>query len=208
MVMSLHRLSAGAGYKYLLKSTASGDCDRTGASPLTAYYTESGNPPGRWVGTGLAGLDGGAGIASGTLVTEEAMANLFGAGRDPISAEPLGRAYPVFATATERIAAAIEKLPVEMGALEYEAAVETITRIELAKPARTAVAGFDLTFTVQKSASTLWALGDPTVQQAVLDAHRAAVTDALAFLEDTSLFTRNALMRAGPHPGEIGRAHV
>ncbi|RYV49540.1 MobF family relaxase [Pengzhenrongella frigida] len=188
--MSLHRLSAGAGYRYLLKSTASGDCDRTGASPLTAYYTESGNPPGRWVGTGLAGLNNGTGIAAGTVVSEEAMANLFGAGRDPMSAEPLGRAYPVFATATERIAAAIEKLPVEMGALEYEAAVATITRIELAKPARTAVAGFDLTFTIQKSASTLWALGDPGVQQAVLDAHRAAVTDALAFLEDTSLFTR------------------
>ena len=41
----------------MLKHTATGDCDRTGVSPLTAYYTESGNPPGRWLGSGLAGVD-------------------------------------------------------------------------------------------------------------------------------------------------------
>jgi len=57
VVMTMHRLSAGAGYQYLLKHTATGDCDRTGVSPLTAYYTESGNPPGRWLGSGLAGVD-------------------------------------------------------------------------------------------------------------------------------------------------------
>src|SRR5665648_364502 len=67
MVMTMHRLSAGAGYQYLLKHTASGDCDRTSASPLTAYYTESGNPPGRWLGTGLAGV-GGSGLVSGAMV--------------------------------------------------------------------------------------------------------------------------------------------
>ena len=35
MVMTLHRLSAGAGYQYLLKHTAAGDCDRAGVAPLT-----------------------------------------------------------------------------------------------------------------------------------------------------------------------------
>ena len=51
----MHRLTAGAGYRYLLRHIATGDCQRTGASPVTAYYAESGNPPGRWIGRGLAG---------------------------------------------------------------------------------------------------------------------------------------------------------
>ncbi|NMR19188.1 MobF family relaxase [Cellulomonas fimi] len=186
----MHRLTAGAGYRYLLRNTASGDCDRSGAGGLTAYYTETGNPPGRWRGSGLAGLAGGDGVRAGALVTEEAMAHLFGAGRDPVTGLVLGRAYPVFAPATDRIRDAAARLPTSMGAVERQAAIETITKVELAKPTRTAVAGFDLTFTVAKSASTLWALAGPRTQQAVLDAHRAAVTDALTFLEDTALFTR------------------
>lgn len=50
--MSLHRLSAGAGYTYLLRHTACGDVQRAAATPLTAYYTEAGYPPGRWYGGG------------------------------------------------------------------------------------------------------------------------------------------------------------
>ena len=71
--MSLHRLSAGAGYKYLLNSTASGDCDRTGATPLTAYYTESGNPPGRWVGGDLAQH-----VAQSSVVREQLVGGVAG----------------------------------------------------------------------------------------------------------------------------------
>lgn len=66
----------------MLKHIASGDCDRTRATPLTAYYTQTGNPAGWWMGAGLAGLAGRVGIASGTVITEPAMANLFGAGMD------------------------------------------------------------------------------------------------------------------------------
>src|SRR5665647_1514630 len=104
MVMTMHRLSAGAGYQYLLKHTASGDCDRTSACPLTAYYTDTGNPPGRWLGTGLAGV-GGSGLVSGAMVTEPAMANLFGAGKDPATGAPLGRPYPASIPAAQRVAA-------------------------------------------------------------------------------------------------------
>src|SRR5450830_846031 len=89
--MSMHRLTSGAGYRYLIRHTASGDCDRSGAAPLTAYYTQSGNPAGRWLGAGLAGLAGGVGIAAGSIVTEQAMAHLFGAGKDPVTGAPLGR---------------------------------------------------------------------------------------------------------------------
>ncbi|MGV8966664.1 MAG: MobF family relaxase [Cellulomonas sp.] len=186
----MRRLTAGAGYKYLLKHTASGDCDRPAGTALTAYYVEDGYPAGRWVGAGLAGLNAGTGITPGTTVAEEAMANLFGNGRDPISAVPLGRAYPTYPSVTERIAARTAELPTSMGIVERAAAVETLTRVELAKPTRTAVAGFDCTFTVPKSASTVWALGNPAVQAAVAAAHRAAVDDTLTYLEATALFTR------------------
>ena len=197
--MSTRRLTAGAGYKYLLRHTASGDCDRPAGRALTAYYLEDGYPPGRWLGTGLAGVNAGAGLAGvnagaglaiGTAVTEDAMANLYGMGRDPISAVPLGRAYPVYPPVTDRISAATRALPSSMGIVERAAAIKTLIRVELAKPTRTAVAGFDLTFIAPKSASTVWALADAKTQEAVVAAHRAAVDDALAHLEATALFTR------------------
>ncbi|QTE30063.1 MobF family relaxase [Pengzhenrongella sicca] len=186
----MRRLTAGAGYKYLLRHTASGDCDRPAARTLTAYYMEDGYPPGRWLGTGLVGVNAGAGLAAGTEVLEEAMANLYGQGRDPISAVALGRAYPTYPSATERIKTATAGLPSSMGIIERAAAIETLTKVELAKPTRTAVAGFDVTFTAPKSASTIWALADAKTQAAVVAAHRSAVDDALAHLEATALFTR------------------
>ncbi|MCR6494506.1 MobF family relaxase [Cellulomonas sp. P24] len=190
MVMTMHRLSAGAGFQYLLKHTASGDCDRTTASPLTAYFTDTGNPPGRWIGAGLSGVADGAGLAVGSTITEPAMANLFGTGKDPVTGTALGRAYPVFTPVAERIAAKVADLP---GAMTTEArakAVETVTRVELSKPHAGAVAGFDLTFTPPKSVSTLWAVADVATGRAVLAAHQAAVEDALGFVERSALFTR------------------
>ena len=188
--MTLHRLSAGAGYQYLLKHTAAGDCDRAGSAPLTAYYTASGNPPGRWLGIGLAGVDAGKGMAAGTIVVQAAMANLFGAGKDPVTCAPLGRVYPSFTPARDRIAAQVAALPEVMTASDRAVAIDTITRVELSKPHPTAVAGFDMTFTPPKSVSTMWALADRATQETVLNAHRAAVEQALAFFERTALFTR------------------
>ena len=189
-MMSMHRLTAGAGYQYLLRHTATGDTDRPGPDGLAGYYAQSGNPPGRWIGTGLSGLDAGAGIPPGVVVTEDAMARLFGHGHDPVTGAALGRAYPTFTPAAERIATSVAQLPAAMGVLERQAAIDTITRVELAKPTRAAVAGFDLTFTVPKSASVLWALADDVTRAAVLAGHRAAVEQSLALLSQTSLFTR------------------
>ena len=53
-----------------------------------------------------------------------------------------------------------------------------------------AVAGFDLTFTVPKSVSILWALGSPEVQAAVEAAHHGAVHDVLSVIESRCLTTR------------------
>ncbi|MCB2175248.1 MAG: relaxase domain-containing protein [Actinomycetales bacterium] len=185
----MHRLTAGAGYQYLLRHTASGDCDRSAAADLTAYYTASGNPPGRWFGRGLAGL-GDGGPETGSPVNEPQMANLFGQGKDPVTGEALGRAYRQYTPAAERIAKQIAALPPGLSGDAREDAIATITRVELAKHTAAAVAGFDLTFTATKSISTLWAISDEGTRTVILAAHLAAVEQALAFLEDTAAFTR------------------
>ena len=165
----MRRLSAGAGYQYLLRHTASGDVARDAATPLTAYYAGSGYPPGRWVGAGLSGLgsDTAGRILAGSVVTEEQMAALFGAGRDPVHREPLGRAYPTFAPLADRVAAKTAALPDDLPAERRAEMVTQIQQVEAARPGPKAVAGFDLTFTVPKSASVLWALADPGTQRAV-----------------------------------------
>jgi len=191
--MGLHRLTAGAGYTYLLKHTAAGDCDRLGHEPLVAYYQASGNPPGRWMGSGLTGLDDGAAdsrLTAGTVVVEEAMAHLFGAGRNPRTGAPLGRPYPMITPTAARIAAQVAALPAGMGQEARVAAVAAIHRVELGRAAPHAVAGFDLTFTPPKSVSTFWALADPPTQAAILAAHRDAVAQTLTFVEQRALFTR------------------
>lgn len=192
MVMTLHRLTAGAGYQYLLRHTSSGDCDRAGATSLTAYYTESGNPAGRWLGAGLPGVGGAeaVGIEVGDVVDEQPMARLFGQGRDPMTGSALGRPYVTGDPVAKRVEAQVKALPDGMSVDARRAAIDAITRVELARGAPKSVAGFDLTFTPPKSVSTLWAVADDRTQATVLAAHRAAVGQALEFLEHRALFTR------------------
>ena len=185
-MMSLHRLSAGAGYCYLLRHTACGDVQRASSTPLTAYYTESGYPPGRWFGSGLAALR----LTGGDLVTEPQMAHLFGSGRHPLTGAALGRKYPQFASLAERIARREAALPADLDAQTLADLQAQIRTAEGRRPHPVAVAGFDLTFTIPKSASVLWALADPATQAVIAKAHEQAVADALGFLEDRALFTR------------------
>ncbi|MDR2381817.1 MAG: hypothetical protein LBE08_11735 [Bifidobacteriaceae bacterium] len=42
MTVSMRVVTAGDGYKYVLKSVAAGDGDRAVSTPLTRYYTEVG----------------------------------------------------------------------------------------------------------------------------------------------------------------------
>ena len=72
-------MSAGDGYKYLLKSIAAGDGDRSLSTPLTRYYAEAGNPPGFWLGQGLASLGHGE-LAGGSQVSEAQLQLLIGMG--------------------------------------------------------------------------------------------------------------------------------
>ena len=90
MTVSIRKMTLGAGYRYLMSSVARGDGQGLTSSPLTAYYAESGTPPGRFLGTGLAGLAGGQGVRAGSAVTEEHLFRMLGMLRDPITGEQLG----------------------------------------------------------------------------------------------------------------------
>ena len=73
--MSLHKLSAGSGYDYLTRQVAALDATEKGHVGLASYYTERGETPGAWIGSGLVGIDG---LNAGDPVTAEQMRALFG----------------------------------------------------------------------------------------------------------------------------------
>src|SRR6202008_4528504 len=52
-MMSLHKLTAGDGYLYLVHQVAAADSTERGRSTLSDYYSAKGESPGRWVGSGL-----------------------------------------------------------------------------------------------------------------------------------------------------------
>ena len=84
--MSIHKLSAGSGYDYLTRQVAALDANEKGHVGLASYYTERGEIPGAWIGSGLAGIDG---LNSGDVVTAEQMRALFGAGMHPLATKRL-----------------------------------------------------------------------------------------------------------------------
>lgn len=84
-------MSGGDGYRYLLRTVAAGDGDRSLSISLTRYYTEEGTPPGFWMGSGLPYLGGGE-LVEGGQVSEAQLQLLVGMGRDPITGESLGEA--------------------------------------------------------------------------------------------------------------------
>src|SRR5687768_8784540 len=131
--MSMRRMTLDAGFRYLMSSVARVDRGGPTADPLTAYYMQAGTPPGRFLGSGLAGLAGGEGVAPGSVVTEEHLWRMLGMLQDPITGQPLGR------------------VPVS----DRPACRDASSR---RRPASRTVAGFDLTFSVPKSVSVAWAL--------------------------------------------------
>ena len=80
--MSIHKLSAGSGYDYLTRQVAVLDATEKGHVGLASYYTERGETPGAWIGSGIAGIDG---LNAGDAVTTEQMRALFGAGMHPLA---------------------------------------------------------------------------------------------------------------------------
>ena len=97
MAATLHKLTAGDGYLYLIRQVAASDSTERGRNTLSEYYSAKGESPGRWVGTGLASLSRHRRprrhpssavqeiwtVPEGSEVHEEQMAALFGEGLHP-----------------------------------------------------------------------------------------------------------------------------
>ena len=135
----------------------------------------------------LAGLNDGKGVRG--VVDEPDMDRLFSLGLDPVNERALGKNWPVHKTATQRIELRVAALP-PLPAADRAAAVAAIGVEEHGRRTPVAVSGFDLTFTVPKSVSVLWALADPATQTRIATAHAEAVDDCLELLETHALFTR------------------
>ncbi|GAA4759328.1 MobF family relaxase [Citricoccus nitrophenolicus] len=170
MTVSISKMSIA----YYLDSVATGDEHHQGRQDLTGYYTEAKAPPGRWIGAGLAGTS----LTAGQEVTREAAVMLYEQARDPKTELLLGRA-PMASQVT----------PAEAQTPAGRAA----------KATREAVAGFDLTFSVPKSVSALWAVAGPSLQGQIQQAHEAAMNETLAWVEAHVLQSR---------AGHGGVAHV
>ena len=82
VTISLHKLTAGSGYDYLTRQVAALDATEKGHTGLAAYYTQRGETPGVWIGSGLDGIDG---LTVGDPVTAEQMRALFGCGLHPLA---------------------------------------------------------------------------------------------------------------------------
>jgi conjugative relaxase-like TrwC/TraI family protein len=80
--MSIHKLTAGSGYDYLTRQVAAFDATEIGHTGLASYYTERGESPGVWIGSGMDGIDG---LSAGDPVTAEQMQALFGCGLHPLA---------------------------------------------------------------------------------------------------------------------------
>jgi conjugative relaxase-like TrwC/TraI family protein len=159
MTVAMRVMSAGAAYRYLLKSVVVGDGSRDMTAPLIRYYTEKGAPPGRWFGSGVEGLAAGR-IHDGEEVTETQLRRLLGEGRDPDTGMPLGRTHQSFAPRLD------------------------------GSPRRRAVAGYDHTFSIPKSLSTIWAVADAGTQSLIARAHHETIRDVLALIERDVAVTR------------------
>jgi conjugative relaxase-like TrwC/TraI family protein len=181
-------MSAGDGYKYLLRTVAAGDGDRSLSTPLTRYYAEEGSPPGRWLGAGVAALGGV--IVEGDQVSEPQLQLLVGMGRNPVTGDPLGLAYPAYKAVAERVEERTATLDPTLGPASRAEAVAQIEAEEAARGTRRAVAGYDFTFSIPKSASVLWAVADAGTQALIADAHHAAVAEVVAFMEREVAATR------------------
>jgi conjugative relaxase-like TrwC/TraI family protein len=237
VTMSIHKLTAGSGYDYLTRQVAALDAAEKGHVGLAAYYSERGEKPGVWIGSGLDGIDG---LTAGDPVTAEQMRALFGCGLHPLAdqrqqlaadlttrdyqdAARLGAPFKIiagevspFRVEVARRYAAIQTAGLPAGAplsatdrarvrtevaREFFLAAHSREAVDarelagqIAKDSRSraqTVAGYDLSFSPVKSVSTLWGVADPAMAAVIEQAHQAAVKDALAFIEEHALFTRN-----------------
>lgn len=193
-MISVRRMSLGAGYRYLMESVASGDGVRAQSTSLTDYYAQSGTPPGVFLGAGLAALDDGRGVEKGSIVSEEHLFNLLGMCADPMTGESLGRP-PIGAPLSlgTQPAGRLEAVAPRVDVAGHEGQRTCIEASEPARggPRRAPVAGFDLTFSPSKSVSVAWALADADTKAAIYACHRQAIEIVLTYAEREVFHSRS-----------------
>src|SRR5215211_7355009 len=128
--MSIHKLSAGSGYDYLTRQVAALDATEKGHVGLASYYTERGETPGAWIGSGLVGIDG---LNAGDAVTAEQMRALFGAGMHPLATKRLQQFAAADVTDTNiktatRLGAPFKVYATEVSPFRIEVAKRIATR--------------------------------------------------------------------------------
>lgn len=150
-------MSAGDGYKYPLRTVVAADGDRSLSTPLPRYHNAEGTPPGRWLGAGVASL-GDWQIVESDQVSEAQFQLLVGTDRNPITGKPVGHAYPDSQPPiSERVAERVAYLDPALEPVTRAEAIAAIQVEEAERGTRRAVAGYDFTFSIPKSASVLWA---------------------------------------------------
>ena len=143
MAATLHKLTAGDGYLYLIRQVAASDSTERGRNTLSEYYSAKGESPGRWVGTGLASLSSTGArdvseralqeiwtVPEGSEVHEQQMAALFGEGLHPnavdITNYTLGRgAQPAVAIEAAHLG---RRFAVRTGETEFQRALAVAYR--------------------------------------------------------------------------------
>lgn len=161
MTVSISRMDI----RYYLSTISASD----GTSPkgqLTGYYTESGDPDGKWYGKGLKGLS----LKKEEKVSAPDAISIYEEARHPKNGKSIGN-RPMKDT----------KAP---------AGAKTASGKSTSKT-RKAVAGFDLTFSVPKSVSVLWAISDNSTQARIHKAHQEAVRKTLDWAESNVIQTRS-----------------
>ncbi len=185
-VLTVGRVGAGTGCRYLTEQVAAGRDDFAELSPAQAlaYYSDTrahGESPGRWLGKGL----GTVGLTPGPVSASE-LENLVGKARHPhfdelLRVEALRLLNTQGLTNRDRqaaLAAAEKSLHLGRAFAIYESAADRAERAVadlgddadeasrdairarvLAEGDRQAVAGYELTFTPVKSVSVLAAIG-------------------------------------------------
>lgn len=161
MTVTISKITAGDGYKYFTEQVMVGDERRPGMS-AAEYYGASGNPPGRWCGSGVEALRDIGPLSE--EIGEEEMCALFGHASHPALLELMEKGRSDEALLGARWA-------------EYT-------------DGRKACAGYDLTFSPVKSVSVLWACGGEEWRQKMYQAHQNAVDKTMEWVDKEVAVTR------------------
>lgn len=140
------------------------------------------------MGLGLSGLSGR--VRPGDVVTEEHLRRLIGHGQDPGTGEYLGRRYRTYSSVTEQAWKRADHVSNNLSSEQHDSRGSRVDSGKHRNQAGTPVAGFDLTFSVPKSVSTLWATADAGTQALIARAHHDAVGDIMHLFEREVAMTR------------------